>query len=154
MGGGRQDPRLDELNHEVRGLGLEGRVHFIGPRSNPLEYIASFDVFALTSREDPYPLVCLEAATVGKPIVCFDGSGGEKEFVEDDCGFVVPYLDVEAMAEKVATLVDSPDLRHRFGAAAKRKVIERHDVSVAGSQICRVIENQLRSRAMTSRTSS
>ncbi|MDH6063711.1 hypothetical protein, partial [Umezakia ovalisporum] len=40
--------------------------------------------------------VCLEAASLGKPILCFDKAGGEPEFVEDDCGFIVPYLDLDA----------------------------------------------------------
>ena len=40
--------------------------------------------------EDPYTLVCLEAAALEKPYVCFEGAGGSPEFVEEDCGFVVP----------------------------------------------------------------
>jgi glycosyltransferase involved in cell wall biosynthesis len=69
-----------------------------------LKYFAAFDVFALVSREDPFPVVCLEAASLGKPIVCFNSSDGEKEFVENDCGFVVPDLDIEIMTTWPAKL--------------------------------------------------
>ncbi|NJL53053.1 MAG: hypothetical protein HC930_14205 [Hydrococcus sp. SU_1_0] len=41
-------------------------------------------------------------------------AGGEKEFVEDDCGFVVPYLDIQTMADKVILLLDNQDLREKW----------------------------------------
>jgi glycosyltransferase involved in cell wall biosynthesis len=100
------------------------------------------DVFVLTSREDPYPLVCLEAAALEKPIVCFAGAGGMPEFVENDCGFVVPYLDIAAMGDHVVSLLDAPDLRVVIGRAARRKVSERHDVGKAAPRILEIIERR------------
>lgn len=134
------DVRVRELLYDVRGLGMDGRVHFLGARSQPADYFSIFDVFVLTSREDPYPLVCLEAAALQKPIVCFDGAGGEKEFVEDDCGFVVPYHDVEAMADRCVLLLESAELRARLGVTAAGKARIRHDVTVAAPQILKIIE--------------
>jgi glycosyltransferase involved in cell wall biosynthesis len=70
-------------------------------------------------------------ARVLKPIICFDKSGGEPEFVEDDCGFIVPYLDLDAMSNRIIQLYQSPDLRQKLGENAKQKVCDRHDISVA-----------------------
>ena len=95
------------------------------------------------SREDSYPLVCLEAASLAKPILCFDRAGGEREFVEEDCGFVVPYLQVEMMAERTLELLGSAELRQRMGERAKAKVRERHDVSVSAPRILEVIRRLL-----------
>jgi glycosyltransferase involved in cell wall biosynthesis len=50
----------------------------------------------LTSREDPFPLVMLEAAFLGKPIVSFD-SGGVKEFLTEGMGKVVEQFDIEKL---------------------------------------------------------
>ena len=133
------DERWNELQQDVKAAGLEGIVHFVGSSPKPLDYFAAFDVFALTSREDPYPLVCLEAASFGKPILCFAGGGGEPEFVEDDCGFVVPYLDIEAMADRVLELMDSPELRQRLGTSARAKVRARHDIEIVAPRILEVI---------------
>src|SRR2546425_8840604 len=105
----------------------------VGKRSERVD--AAADVFVLTSREDPYPLVCLEAAALEKPIVCFANAGGASEFVEKDCGFVVPYLDMLAMADRIVSLIDSADRRRTMGTAARRKVKERHDVSRAAPHI-------------------
>ena len=132
-----------QFNHDVRLAGLGGRVFHTGAVARPADYFAAADAFVLTSREDSFPLVCLEAAALGKPIVCFADAGGAPEFVEDDCGFVVPYLDVAGMAERLIFLFDSQECRFRMGAAARRKVTERHDVSVAGPKIAEIIERTI-----------
>jgi glycosyltransferase involved in cell wall biosynthesis len=138
-GDGPGTRRFEELQHDVRALGMEDRIHFIGHKPNPVEYFRVFDVFALVSREDPFPLVCLEAACLQKPIVCFDGAGGEKEFVEDDCGFVVPYLDVHTMADQILRLLESDALRQTCGEAAFKKAHLRHDVNVAAPKLLQLI---------------
>lgn len=143
VGGDHQGPNFAALWHDIKNAGLAECVHFIGPKPNPLDYFSTFDVFALVSREDPFPLVVLEAASLGKPTVCFDRSGGAQEFVEDDCGFVVPYLDLQAMSSKIGKLLDSYELRHRLGQKALEKVRLRHDLRVAAPQLLRVVENFL-----------
>jgi glycosyltransferase involved in cell wall biosynthesis len=132
-----------DIDYDIRTCGLTGRIRFLGMLARYAEYLAAADVFALTSREDPYPLVCLEAAALGKPIVCFAGAGGAPEFVEQDCGFVVPYLDVTAMAGRIASLLESADCRIKMGTVARRKVTERHDISVAAPRILEIIERTI-----------
>lgn len=134
---------VPRFEHDVRLAGLAGRVHYTGMVASSADYLAAADVFVLTSREDPYPLVGLEAAAVGKPIVCFADAGGMPEFVEDDCGFVVPYLDVETMGQRVLQLLDSEECRLGKGKAAQRKVSARHDINVAAPKIAEIIERTI-----------
>jgi glycosyltransferase involved in cell wall biosynthesis len=140
MGGQNNGIEFEKLWYDVGKLGLEQTIHFIGHQKNPMDYFSIFDVFALVSREDPFPLVCLEAASVGIPILCFDKAGGIGEFVENDCGFVVPYLDIEAMAEKLILLLTSEKLRKQFGHRAASKVGERNGINVAAPKILRILE--------------
>jgi glycosyltransferase involved in cell wall biosynthesis len=143
IGGSKKGSDIYQLQHDIRKAGLTDRIFLVPEVSNPLDYFATFDIFAMVSREDPFPLVNLEAASLGKPIICFEQAGGSQEFVEDDAGFVVPYLDLVAMADKVITLVKDKGLRHRLGARAAKKVQERHDISVAAPQLLKIIENLL-----------
>jgi glycosyltransferase involved in cell wall biosynthesis len=129
-----------ESEHDVRVCRLNEKMRFTGAVVKPADYFAAADVFVLTSREDPYPLVCLEAAALEKPIVCFEGAGGAPEFVEEDCGFVVPYLDIIVMADRVVSLLDSPDLRIAIGSAARRKVAQRHNINEVAPRITEIIE--------------
>jgi glycosyltransferase involved in cell wall biosynthesis len=131
------------IEHDLRGLGLDRHTHFIGSRPNPLDYFHAFDVFAMVSREDPFPLVCLEAASVGTPILCFDYAGGMKEFVEDDCGFVLPYQDVDAMADAVLMLQQSEELLREQGRRAEARMRQRHDINAAAPRIVNIVERLL-----------
>ena len=132
-----------QAEHDIRAAELGKKIRFTGGVATPADYLAAADVFVLTSREDPYPLVCLEAAVLQKPIVCFANAGGMPEFVEGDCGFVVPYLDVAAMADRVIYLLDSSERRLTMGAAARRKVAQRHDISKAAPRILEIIERTI-----------
>lgn len=141
--GGGWSPDPERFENDIRHASLADKVRLTGWVKQPADYFGAADVFALTSREDPYPLVCLEAAALSKPIVCFADAGGMPEFVEDDCGFVVPYLDVRGMAERVIYLLDSAECRLKMGAAARRKVAERHDISIGARRIMKIIERTI-----------
>jgi glycosyltransferase involved in cell wall biosynthesis len=143
VGGETGGPVFGALWHDVMKSGAEKYVRFLGHVANPLPYLATCDAFVSVSREDPFPLAVLEAACLGKPIVCFHGSGGASEFVEDDCGFVVPYQDIEAMANKVVTLLRCSPIRQRLGQRAAQKVKEHHDVGVVAPKILGVINRYL-----------
>ena len=102
------------------------------------------DVFALTSREDPFPLVMLEAAAAGVPLVCFAGGGGAPEFVQPDAGHVAAYLDVAGMAAAVSDLLEREEERQRMGQIAAERVRKRHTVDQAGPVLMDVIQRSLR----------
>lgn len=148
IGGDLSGAYAAQLRYDSEKLGLGDRVHLLGEKTNPHDYFAALDAFTLTSREDPFPLVCLEAAACGVPILCFDKAGGMSEFVEDDCGFTVPYLDVEAMTTCLRELSDDRKKGIAFGDVAQQKVRARHDIEVIGPQIAAVIEKMKKSGAI------
>lgn len=127
-----------ELEYDIKKLGLDN-IRFVSHTDKFIDYINCMDVFVLTSRVDPCPLVCLEAASLGKPVICFDGAGGMPEFVEADAGFVAPYLSLEKMAEQIMILYGDRDLLAKLGQQGQRKVSARHDVNVAGAEILSLI---------------
>lgn len=110
--------------YDLKKMGLHHHVLLLEPTPQAVEIISSSDVFLLPSREDPFPLVMLEAALAAKPILGFDKTGGCGEFVEDDAGAVIPYLNVNKMAEKLLHWQQNPDEAKALGETAKRKVLE------------------------------
>ncbi|QHO78849.1 lipopolysaccharide biosynthesis protein [Bradyrhizobium sp. CCBAU 051011] len=97
------DPNLQEwLGLEIKRAEATGRFHLAGFRSDMQALYSASDVYALTSREDPFPTVALEALSVGVPVVAFQDSGGIPGFLlKENVGRVVPYCDVPAMAQAV-----------------------------------------------------
>jgi glycosyltransferase involved in cell wall biosynthesis len=142
--GGWENARMQsQIEHDLRMADLADRVRFVGAKANSLAYLAALDVFALVSREDPFPLTMLEAAALGLPVVCFDRTGGGPEFVGDDAGIVVGYGDTLAMARALGELSGQPARREQLGAAARLKVMQRFTVDIQAPKILRVIEEAL-----------
>ena len=82
-----------------------GRFHLVGFESNIGKYFSAADVFILTSREDPFPTVVLEAIQSGMPTVAFAGAGGIPEMlVNHRAGTVVPFADTTAMVKAILDL--------------------------------------------------
>ena len=109
------------LFHDCRIGGLGDRIRFIGPRSSMAPYYMAADLLALTSREDPCPLVNMEAMEAGLAVVAFDGAGGAPE-VLGDAGLCVPYLDAGAMAAAVRLLLADARLRHEMGTRGRARI--------------------------------
>jgi glycosyltransferase involved in cell wall biosynthesis len=120
-GSGHSAAEFEYAVAEIDRLGLN-RVFITGAQKTPGNHFANFDVFALTSREDPFPLVCLEAASLGKPIICFEGAGGMPEFVADDAGSVLPLGDTKAFADAILEYYRDRSKLAAAGDAANRKI--------------------------------
>jgi glycosyltransferase involved in cell wall biosynthesis len=132
-----------EYEYEAGRLGIADKIIFTGVKPDAQNYFQAFDVFALTSREDPFPLVVLEAAAQKKPVVLFENSGGIPElFNNGEGGIIVPYGDVHAMAQRILSLQDQPDSLKLMGEQAE-SLVEKFDVNIIAKQLVEVIENTL-----------
>lgn len=103
------------IDADINKLGLHETVEFVGEIENPEMLYNEFDVFLLLSREDPFPLVCIEMAHLKTPIICFDKASGSSEVIKKGGGFVVRYLDVEAVCEKIVYYYQNRDQLNNDG---------------------------------------
>lgn len=125
-----------KISRDINNLGLEKLVFFVGEKTNVSDYMLSSDIFALTSREDPFPLVCLEASSFGKPVICFEKSGGMPELVSQiDSTLVLPHLDIESFSKKIIELKENANNRLELGNKFKEYMIANHDISITTKQI-------------------
>jgi glycosyltransferase involved in cell wall biosynthesis len=104
---------------------LGDRVTFTGSLENPYPWLAALDVFTLTSREDPYPVVVLEAMALGRPVVGF--AVGDVPVQVGQAGRLVAPMATREAADAVIELLEHPAERSRLGQAAAERV--RHDFS-------------------------
>ncbi len=133
---------LHQIRNDIKKANLGGLIRFI-PSDNDMDsFYKEIDVFLLASREDPYPLVVLEAASYGKPIICFDNAGGAPEFVHDDAGTVVEYLDIIGLANAIDTYQKKPDLVKQQGNIAKERVQKEHqDKNLVLAQLNQILND-------------
>jgi glycosyltransferase involved in cell wall biosynthesis len=139
IGGNPDSLDYKKVMYDIDRLKLKN-IKITGEVNNPLDYMASANVFVLTSREDPFPLVCLESASLGKPIICFDQAGGMPEFVSDKCGYIVPYLSLESMRDKIYYLKKNKNIAEKMGNNAFERVNKFHTIGVIAPQIMQLFD--------------
>ncbi|MEO6719096.1 MAG: glycosyltransferase family 4 protein [Ferruginibacter sp.] len=117
------------LHNDLLKLKLDSYFTFIPNEPGIQHYLAQLDVFVLPSREDPFPLVVLEAACYGVPCIYFRDAGGIAEFCGDDAGIAIDYLDIDGMADAIIKLKLDQPARDALGNCAKEKVAGYSDES-------------------------
>lgn len=144
LGGGPSSPVWSTARRDRARAGLDDVVRFVGEQPDPLDWLRTLDLFVLPSREDAYPLVCLEAASVGVPTVCF-ATGGIADFVAPEggepAGAVVPYPDLATMADRVVALLEDPEERAHLGSTAKARVEADHSVDAGARELLRELRS-------------
>jgi glycosyltransferase involved in cell wall biosynthesis len=105
-------------------LGLDSRVTFLEWTEDTSAFLRSIDIFVLPSRAEGLPLSVIEAMLAGLPVVVTDVGSVRELVVHGSTGIVVPADDVVALSEALRTLVEDPDLRARYGVAARSRALE------------------------------
>ena len=139
LGAAKNEFRRD-IEFDAERLGVSNRIHFLPSSDNPDEFFAAIDAFAMPSREDPFPLVALEAAAQGSPVVCFKDAGGTSELVGQNAGVVVPYADVSAMAKTIESWRRDSTFRIQLGENAQKRARAMGNVEVNARQILDILE--------------
>ncbi len=103
------------IQADVGRLGLTDIFRVTGRTTDPGRYFIASELFALTSREDPFPSVVMEAFDAKLPVLAFAGGGGYVDIVNDASGALVPYLDVAAMASAAVSYLRDPARREEVG---------------------------------------
>ncbi len=110
------DPEIHE--HDIRNSGMANRIILCGEQEHPFEYYRIFDVFVSCSKEESFGLAAMEAGALGKPMVCFEHTGGLAEVVKRAQNLTVPYLDSMSMAEAIIGLHRDPARMKELGTLA------------------------------------
>ncbi len=144
IGGDIKSKTWYQIQHDIKNSGLSECVHFIGSVKNAEDFFATFDVLIVSSREDPFPLICLEAARSGCPIICFENAIGSTEFIDNTKGCIVPYLNVEQMAESILKYYDDKSRLTSASNAIKQAIPETNQANCCKAlfKIIKQIQNK------------
>ena len=105
----------ERLECMIQDAGLEGRVVLLGTVRDMESQYRSAAMVVMTSHMEGLPMVLLEAKSYRLPLVSFDIMTGPREIIQDGVnGFLVAPSDVEDLADKLARLMDSDDLRYQM----------------------------------------
>jgi len=121
VGEGPERPKLEEL---VQTLGLGERVDFAGWVDPPWTATWAFDVLAMPSFMEGFPLVIVEAMLAGIPVVASAVGGIPEIVVEGETGLLVPPNDAAALAHALRRIADDAELRGEMAARCRALALE------------------------------
>jgi glycosyltransferase involved in cell wall biosynthesis len=134
-----QGPLADDVRRWHAELGLAGRVHILGYRTDTADLLAASDVFVLGSTHEGYPVALMEAFAAGKPVVA-TAVGGVRDALESgEAGVLVPARDPEALAKAILRVAADPVARARMADASLRASAQ-FDIRRAVERQCEVYE--------------
>ncbi|HSX23153.1 MAG TPA: glycosyltransferase family 4 protein [Gaiellaceae bacterium] len=107
----------------ARDHGVGARVRFFGPRDDTERFYAAADVFVLPTQYEAFPLVALEAAASGMPLIVTRVNGIE-ELLSDDRGGILVERDAQSVGAALARLAPNPAERARIGADARANALD------------------------------
>lgn len=108
-------------------------VEWISPTAEPWSVVARPDVLVVCSREDPLPLVALEAATRRVPIVTA-APGGLEQLVTAERGYPVhPNVPISGLTDAVTRVLDDPRDAAERAERARSHVVRAFDIETVGT---------------------
>ena len=134
-GEGSEEGRLREL---ARTSQLQGRVLFLGHRSDIYDVLRSFDVFVLCSDHEGMPMALLEALWLGVPVVA-RRVGGIPELIEDGVtGTLVESAEVAALAKACLEILADQERRKLVTLAGTNLVKEKFDAACTAEEVLKL----------------
>ncbi|MBI3965329.1 MAG: glycosyltransferase family 4 protein [Chloroflexi bacterium] len=96
------------------------------PEPDKRDLLAACDLLAMPSRTDSFGLVYLEAWLYGKPVIGARAGGVPEVIADGEDGFLVPFGDVDALADRIRRLLENRELADRLGRAGREKTLAHH----------------------------
>ncbi len=113
-----------DLRAQAAKLRVDGKISFLGPRSDVPEILTACDLGLLCSHEEGFSHAILEGMAAGLPMIVTDVGGNPEAVIDGETGLIVPPRDPARLAQAIIRLAADPALRAKLGTAGRRRVQE------------------------------
>lgn len=130
-----------DIETSIEAKKLSANVRLLGQVTDMAEFYSSIDLFMLTSENEGFGRVVIEAMAWGVPVVAFDVSS-LRSIVTDACGVFIPFGDTEKMSENLTRFVGSEG--DQIFTQMSQNCIERIDSDFSPEKQSHLLVNQYR----------
>lgn len=111
-----------DLEQQIKGLGLQDRVLLLGYESNPYKYMTRAEYLVMSSDTEAYPVVLIEALSLGCPVLSTDCPSGPREIIREGVNGLLVAMTEQALADGMQRLSRDTQLRERLSRQAPSSV--------------------------------
>lgn len=122
-----EGPERAAIEAEAARLEIEHRVHLPGFVERPEKVIGLFDIFALSSDSEQFPISLVQAMAAGLPVAAPAVGDIAQMVARENAPFIVPQGDEAALADALHELAHDADGRCAIGEANRLKARDRFD---------------------------
>jgi glycosyltransferase involved in cell wall biosynthesis len=133
-----EGPESERIAAEARAQGVAARVDLPGFRAEPWRWIGGFDIFALSSDSEQFPISLVEAMAAGLPAVATAVGDIPNMVAVQNRPFIVAPQDEAGFGAALTALAERPDLRRAVGAANRAKAAAEYDERAMVSRYARL----------------
>lgn len=115
------------INPILNSIPLEYKNNIITPGiiKDPTPYFFAADLYVLSSREDPFPSVVMEALSCLTPVIAFKDSGGAHEIISEKCGISLAEISCTALSNAILELLENKSDLEKMGKNGRALVEEK-----------------------------
>jgi len=124
----REDGYQKQLSAEVRALGLEHCVRFLGQRNDVPAIMAALDLLVMNSRSEAFPLVALEGMAAGVPVLATAVGGLPELITHETNAWLVPFGDEQRLVDDIVSLLERRDVSSSIAIHARQHVAKNFSV--------------------------
>ncbi len=124
-----EGPEKEKILAETQRVGLGDRLLMPGFLADPARYIGLFDIFALSSDSEQFPISLIEAMAAGLPVAATDVGDIKTMVSQANQGFIKPLGDESRFCESLTTLVQHQQLREDLGMQNRLKAQAEYNES-------------------------
>ena len=133
-----EGPERDAIRAEAVALNIGHRVHLPGFAPDPAKVVGLFDLFALSSDSEQFPISVVEAMAAGLAVVAPQVGDVAAMVAEPNRRFLTPIGDDAALSEALANLAADAQTRVAIGAANRAKAEAEYDEATMVAAYARI----------------
>jgi len=130
---------IQELKKVIDNYNISPFVYFVGQRDDAIPIMKKSNVVTLTSNQEAFGRVIIEAMSVGTPVISTD-SGGPSEIIENGVdGFLIPIGDAKALAFNIIKILDNPEISKKISSNGVKKATSKFNIENYVTSIEKII---------------
>ena len=122
-----EGPEREAIVRQAAAMGLEDQLLLPGFLDRPYRFMRHFDLLALSSRSEQFPISVVEAMAAGLPVAAPPVGDVSVMLAAENAPYIARYADELRLRDAIQALMADPDARARVGAANRAKARAEYD---------------------------